>query len=142
MSVPLRAASPVYQDGSASGGRYSVINLAHYINYGRVEFRQPGMTLDKKKVGMWLKVINSIISMALNENHISRNMTVEDMPKTLIGLVTYLGIGPSLEKTLHDRIIHLSETYSGQREMRREVLFGSPCPTCSLTLICSCSELV
>ena len=126
MSVPLRAASPLYHDGSTSGGRYSVINLAHYITYGRVEFRQPGMTLDKQKVGMWLKVINAIVSMSLNENHVSRTMTLEDMPKTLVGFVTFLGIGPSLEKTLRDRIIHMSETYSGQRTMRREVLFGGP----------------
>ncbi len=135
MSVPLSAASPLYHDGSTSGGRYSVINLAHYITYGRVEFRQPGMTLDKKKVGMWLKVINSIISMALNENHVSRTMTLEDMPKTLLGFVTFLGIGASLEKTLRDRINHMAETYRGQREIRRHVL--NTCPTCYAGANCS-----
>lgn len=130
MSVPLRSARPVYQDGSASGGRYSVINLAHYITYGRIEFRQVGMTLDKKKVAMWLKVINSMVSMALNENHVSRTMTLEDMPKTLTGFVTFLGIGPSLEKTLRDRILHMAQTYRGQRAERYEILSIAFCGEC------------
>lgn len=116
----------LYNDGSTSMSRYSAINLKQYITYGRIEFRQPGMTLDKKKIGMWLKVINAMVSMALNENHVSRTMDLDTMPKTLTGFVQYLGIGISLQTTLFDRISHMADTYSGQRTMRREVLFGGP----------------
>ena len=97
----------VYSDGRASVGRMSAINLAQYITYGRIEFRQPGYTIDKANIGRWLKLINHMVSMGLNENHCSRSMTLSEMPVTVEGFATYLGLSDSVKESVRSRILTL-----------------------------------
>ena len=110
------------------GTRYSAVNLSNYILYGegvgRIEFRQPGYTLDAKKITLWLKIIGRIISMALNENHCSRAYDLYEMPQTVTGMTTYLGLGPALEARLRARIQDLYTNHSRNRVNRACVLDG------------------
>ena len=111
--------SEMYSDGRASTGRYSAINLNQYISYGRIEFRQPGYTLDKANIGRWLKLINHMVSMGLNENHCSRSMTLSEMPVNVEGFATYLGLSDSVKESVRSRIQTL---YNNHRVGRVERL--------------------
>ena len=109
------------------GTRYSAVNLSNYILYGasaggRIEFRQPGYTLSAKKIMLWLKIIRCIISMALNENHRSRNYELTEMPQTVTGMATYLGLGAALEARLRARIEELYRNHRSNRASRALVL--------------------
>jgi hypothetical protein len=110
----------VYSDGRASVGRMSAINLAQYITYGRIEFRQPGYTLDKVNIGRWLKLINHMVSMALQpQSHCSRSMTLSEMPVTVEGFATYLGLSDSMKESVRGRVLSL---YNNHRRGRVERL--------------------
>jgi len=109
----------LYTDGRTSTSRYSAINLNQYISYGRIEFRQPGYTLDKTNIGRWLKLINHMVSMALNENHCSRTMTLSEMPVTVEGFATFLGLSASMKESVRSRILTL---YTNHRRGRVERL--------------------
>jgi len=109
----------VYSDGRPSVGRMSAINLAQYITYGRIEFRQPGYTIDKNNIGRWLKLINHMVSMGLNENHCSRSMTLSEMPVTVEGFATYLGLSDSVKESVRGRVLNL---YNNHRRGRVERL--------------------
>ena len=109
----------LYADGRASTDRCSAINLNQYITYGRIEFRQPGYTLDKANIGRWLKLINHMVSMALNESHCSRNMVLGAMPVTVEGFATYLGLSASMKESVRGRVLSL---YNNHRRGRVERL--------------------
>ena len=112
----------VYSDGRASVGRMSAINLAQYITYGRIEFRQPGYTIDKANIGRWLKLLNHMVSMGLNENHCSRSMTLSEMPVTVEGFATYLGLSDSVKESVRGRILSLYNNHSRGRVERLALL--------------------
>lgn len=109
----------VYSDGRTSVGRMSAINLAQYITYGRIEFRQPGYTISKDNIGRWLKLINHMVSMGLNESHCSRSMTLSEMPVTVEGFATYLGLSESVKESVRSRVLTL---YNNHRVGRVERL--------------------
>jgi len=104
--------------------KFRAINHSKFIQYGVIEFRQPGYTLDKKKIKLWLKIINKLISMALNENHVSHTMSLEDMPKDITGFSTYLGLSNMVETMLRDRVQELHDNYRQGRDMRARILGG------------------
>lgn len=112
----------MYSDGTASVGRMSAINLQQYITYGRIEFRQPGYTLDKQNIARWLALINRMVSMGLNENHCSRSMDLDSMPVTLDGFADYLGLSVSQRENVRDRVLSLYRNHRVGREMRLSVL--------------------
>ena len=102
--------------------KMSAVNVRNFITRGVVEFRQPGYTLNKKVINLWIKVIQKIVAMALNENHVSHTMTVSDMPVTVTGLATYLGMNSSLEGKVRARIQHLADNYRVGRDARLAIL--------------------
>ena len=114
----------LYADGRASTGRYSAINLNQYITYGRIEFRQPGYTLDKANIGRWLKLINHMVSMALNESHCSRSMDLTSMPVTVEGFATYLGLSDSMKENVRGRVLSLYNNHRRGRVERLALLDG------------------
>ncbi len=117
----------VYLSGGRSqlhGGNRGCVNVSKFITYGCIEFRQPGYTLDKKKIQLWLKIINKIISAALNENHVSRSMSLSDMPQTIEGFSTYLGLSNMVETMLRDRVQQLHDNHQRGRPMREFILGG------------------
>ena len=112
----------MYGNGTASTGRYSAINLNQYVSYGRIEFRQPGYTIDKQNIARWLALINRMVSMGLNENHCSRSMTLNEMPVTVDGFADYLGLSVSQRENVRDRVLTLYNNHRVGREMRLSVL--------------------
>ena len=97
----------------------TAINIGQYIQYGRIEFRQPGFTLSKDKIGLWLAIINKMVSMMLNENHRSAGLVLEDQPVTVDSFATYLGLPLARREQLRARILEL---YNNHREGRVERL--------------------
>tara|TARA_R110002020_G_scaffold125585_1_gene282902 strand:- start:447 stop:1292 length:846 start_codon:yes stop_codon:yes gene_type:complete len=110
--------------GRLHGGNRGCVNVSKFITYGCIEFRQPGYTLDKKKIQLWLKIINKIISAALNENHVSRSMSLREMPRTIEGFSTYLGLSNMVETMLRARVQQLRDNHRRFRESRDAVLGG------------------
>ena len=124
-------AGEMYLDGQTSTSRYSAINLNQYITYGRIEFRQPGYTLDKANISRWLKLINHMVSMGLNENHCSRTMTLSEMPVTVEGFATYLGLSDSVKESVRSRVLSLYNNHRRGRIERLALLTDSvECISC------------
>ena len=115
---------PITIHRNSSPGKMNAVNLKKFIQYGIIEFRQPGYTLDKKKIKLWLKIINKLVSMALNENHVSRTMTLELMPQTITGFSTYLGLSNMVETMLRDRVQQLHDNHQRGRDDRARILGG------------------
>ena len=132
MSVGMMGAHFMDENGTEGCGRYTVLNLDSYITYGRVEFRQPGFTLDKQNLGRWLKIINSVVSMSLNENHCSRTMTLSEMPQTVDGFATYLGLSNAMRENVRARVLSLYNNHRRGRVERLAVLWDGtpPAATC------------
>jgi len=84
--------------------RYQAVNLTAWVLYGRVEFRQPGFTLNGNKVALWLKLANAMTSAAINENHKSHSLILNDMPQTIDGIVDYLNLGEPTRRALVKRV--------------------------------------
>ena len=113
---------PTTIDRNSAPSKMKAVNLKKFIQYGVIEFRQPGYTLDKKKIKLWLKIINKLISMALNENHVSHTMNLEDMPRDITGFSTYLGLSNMVETMLRDRVQQLHDNHQRGRDMRARIL--------------------
>jgi hypothetical protein len=90
--------------GSNFSDRYQAVNLTAWVLYGRVEFRQPGFTLNGNKVALWLKLANAMTSAAINENHKSHSLILNDMPQTIDGIVDYLNLGEPTRRALVKRV--------------------------------------
>jgi len=97
----------------------TAVNIGDYIRYGRIEFRQPGFTLSKDKIGLWLHIINKMVSMALNENHRSAGLHLHSQPVTVDSFSDYLGLPASRREQLRTRILEL---YNNHRQGRMERL--------------------
>ena len=115
---------PLTLSRTSGASKMRAVNVSKFIQYGIIEFRQPGYTLDKTKIKLWLKIINKLISMALNENHVSHTMELGHMPQTVEGFSTYLGLSNMVETMLRDRISQLARNHSVGRDARIAVLGG------------------
>ena len=111
----------LYSQGATST-KMAGVNFSSFISRGVVEFRQPGYTLNKKVIGLWIKVIQKVMSMALNENHVSRGIALTTMPMTVTGLATYLDMNSSLESKVRARVQLLADKYETGRSSRLAVL--------------------
>tara|TARA_R100000152_G_C6781997_1_gene217916 strand:+ start:7287 stop:8180 length:894 start_codon:yes stop_codon:yes gene_type:complete len=98
--------------------RYSAVNLQAFVNYGRVEFRQPGFTLNQKVIEMWLGLVDSICKAAVNENHRSYHVDVAEVPVTLPAMLEFLNVGTKVTKLATDRLDFCIEKYTQGRERR------------------------
>lgn len=103
-------------------GRTSSVNTTKYIMHGVVEFRQCGYTLSGKKIEQWIKIVNAIVSAAMNENHVSRDMILSDQAVTIEAMCNYLNIRNTTEDWMTARVTELATKYTGGRSNRLSVL--------------------
>lgn len=95
-------------------GKMSAVNTSKFIMYGIVEFRQLGVTLNGNKIEQWIRIMNAIISSAFNDNHSSVGKDLLQTPKTIQGMVWFLGI----RKATSDWMINRVEKLAGRRSER------------------------
>ena len=100
----------------------NMVNHSDFIMYGRVEFRQPGYTLEHEKMMGWLRMLNSVVSCAVNLDHPSYRKSLHEVPQTLQGFVDFLNPGVKAERWAHKRINELWHTFNNFREEREAVL--------------------
>ena len=62
----------------------NMVNHSDFIMYGRVEFRQPGYTLEHEKMMGWLRLLNSVVSCAVNLDHPSYRKSLHGVPQTCL----------------------------------------------------------
>lgn len=103
-------------------GRTSSVNTTKYIMKGVIEFRQPGFTLSGAKIEQWVKILNAIVSAAMNENHRSRNMELSQQPVTIQAMCNFLNIRNTTEDWMTERVTELATKYTGGRANRLSVL--------------------
>ena len=103
--------------------RCSAVNLQAFINYGRVEFRQPGFTLNQKVIEMWLGLVDSICKAAVNENHRSYHVDLAEVRCTLPAMLEFLNVGSKVSKLATDRLDFCIEKYT-QGRFNREAVRG------------------
>lgn len=121
--IPTQGTSTNGYCTSASGNsRTSSVNLRKYVMYGVIEFRQPGYTLNGNKIEQWIKILNAVLSASTNENHVSKDMVLEDQPQTVQGMCNYLNIRNTTEDYLTTRITSMATKYTGGRTNRLNVL--------------------
>tara|TARA_R110000824_G_scaffold41947_1_gene124201 strand:+ start:9229 stop:10086 length:858 start_codon:yes stop_codon:yes gene_type:complete len=103
-------------------GRTSSVNMVKYVMYGVVEFRQPGFTINGKKIEQWVKILNAVVSAATNENHVSRTMDLTSQPVTIESMCNYLNIRNTTEDWMVERVTEMATKYTGGRGNRLNVL--------------------
>ena len=118
-----------HQVEGGRGSRGGAVNLAYYITYGRIEFRQPGYTICKENIGRWLKILNAMVSMSLNENHCSHSMNLDTMPVTVDGMSDFLGLRDNVRQSIRARVLSLYRNHRGGRMKRLAVLERDTAPT-------------
>lgn len=101
--------------------RYSAVNMMAFINYGRVEFRQPGFTLNPMVIEMWMGLIDSVVKAAMNENHASYHADVQTFEKTLPAMLDFLNCGSKVSTLAVKRINFCISQYQMNRSFRIEV---------------------
>ena len=105
-----------------------VVNARTFVMTGKVEFRQPGYTLDWKNIEGWTMILQSIVSCAMNENHRShvkgwRNF-VEDLvrqPISIDNMLRFLNPGRIASRWAHDRLVSNIHKWSQGREQRVQI---------------------
>jgi hypothetical protein len=111
-------------------GKMSAIRVNSFVNYGLVEFRQPGHTLDIHNLTGWLKLTNSFISACMNDNKMTKDgrkamkVDLAQEPKTLESLLNLANPGSLTEDWAVGRVTRLMNNYTQNRENRRTVLGG------------------
>ena len=100
----------------------NMVNHHDFIMYGRVEFRQPGYTLEHKKMMGWLRMLNAVVSCAVNEQHISYRQSLHGVPQTLQGFVDFLNPGVKAERWASERINQMIRDFAGFRDEREAVM--------------------
>jgi hypothetical protein len=100
----------------------NMVNHSDFIMYGRVEFRQPGYTLEHEKMMGWLRLLNSVVSCAVNLDHPSYRKSLHGVPQTLQGFVDFLNPGVKAERWAHARIGALYATFENFQDERAAVL--------------------
>jgi len=104
------------------GNRQSAVNLTKWALRGCVEFRQFGYTTDIRNFRGWMKVLDSILSCAFNENHRSYGADLSQIPVTWAAMASFLNIGAAATRWGDDRISNLLVNYQNGRENRQSVL--------------------
>tara|TARA_R100001086_G_scaffold168110_1_gene91318 strand:- start:1618 stop:2553 length:936 start_codon:yes stop_codon:yes gene_type:complete len=110
--------------------KMSAIRVNSFVNYGIVEFRQPGHTLDIHNLTGWLKLTNSFISACMNDNKKTKDgrkamkVNLATEPKTLESLLNLTNPGSLTEDWAVGRVTRLMNNYTQNRENRRRVLGG------------------
>jgi len=102
--------------------RTAAVNLTKWALRGCVEFRQFGYTTDIRNFRGWMKVCDSILACAFNENHRSYGADLSQIPVTWDAMAEFLNIGAKATRWGDDRISHLLATYQNGRENRAAVL--------------------
>ena len=100
----------------------NMLNVELFIMTGRVEFRQPGFTLDANKIEGWSRLLNSVVSCAVNLDHRNYRVPCHNFPRTLEGMVEMLNPGVKANRWAETRIRSLIERYTGYRDERVAVL--------------------
>ena len=109
-------------------GKMSAIRINSFINYGIVEFRQPGHTLDIHNLTGWLKLTNGLVSACMNDNKMTKDgrkamkVNLATEPKTLEALLNLTNPGSITEDWAAGRIVRLANRYRQNRINRLEVL--------------------
>lgn len=75
-----------------------------------------------KKIEQWIKIVNAIVSAAMNENHVSRNMILSEQAVTIEAMCNYLNIRNTTEDWMTARVTELATKYTGGRSNRLSVL--------------------
>lgn len=117
-----------YCHGAFFDGKMSAVNISKFVMYGIVEFRQFGVTLNGNKIEQWIRIMNAIIAASFNNNHSSKNLVLADMPKTIAGMVNFLGLREATSAWMINRVESLMSGRSSHTRsyIRREsVLRGS-----------------
>ncbi len=102
--------------------RVSAVNLTKWATRGCVEFRQFGYTTDIKNFRGWMKVCDSILAVAFNENHRSYGADLSQVPVTWAAMASFLNIGAAATRWGDARISNLLVNYQNGRENRQSVL--------------------
>ena len=100
----------------------NMVNHSEFIMYGRVEFRQPGYTLEHEKMMGWLRMLNSVVSCAVNLDHPSYRKSLHGVPRTLEGFVDFLNPGVKAHRWAAKRINELMENFHDFRSEREAVM--------------------
>ena len=122
--------SPNYYCALPNDSKMSAIRVNSFVNYGLVEFRQPGHTLDIHNLTGWLKLTNSFISACMNDNKMTKDgrkamkVNLAEEPKTLESLLNLVNAGSLTEDWAVGRVTRLMNSYTQNRENRRTVLGG------------------
>ena len=116
--------------GNPYSGR-TAVNLSKFMLYGRVEFRQPGHTMNPKNMQGWLRLCNAVISAAMNDNHRNYEADLFSFPKTLQGLLDFLNPGVQTERWAEDRLTYLMERFTQNRDLRQAMLVRDACQRCA-----------
>ena len=109
-------------------GKMSAVRVNSFINYGIVEFRQPGHTLDIHNVTGWLKLTNAVVAACMNDNKMTKDgrkamkVNIGLEPKTLESLLNLLNVGSVTEDWAARRIKRLHDRYYQNRANRARVL--------------------
>ena len=105
--------------------RTSAVNLTAWALYGRVEFRQFGYTTDIRNFRGWLKICDSILSCAFNENHVSYGLNLRGLnpvPKTWESMANFLNIGTAQTAWGAKRISEMILKFRDGRSNRLDVM--------------------
>lgn len=102
-----------------------VVNARTFVLTGKVEFRQPGYTLEWKNIEGWTMILQSIVACAMNENHRSHvkgwRDFVEDLESQQISMdnmLRFLNPGRIASRWAHDRLVSNIHKWSNGREQR------------------------
>lgn len=104
--------------------RYTAVNMTSWILHGRVEFRQAGFTLNPDVIEMWLRIVDSVVKSAMNDNHKNWNADLSQFTPDLSGFVAYTNCGVKAERLLIKRLDFCISQYRVNRPMRMIVRNG------------------
>jgi len=107
--------------------RYQFLNLSNFVMRGCVEFRQPGFTLEAKKLKGWLRLGHAIIKVAMNEAHPSHGKALwdDETPRdSLKAMLDFLKPGVRTNRWAVERQNELITNYTHYRAKRQHGLRG------------------
>ena len=108
--------------------KMSAIRINSFINYGLVEFRQVGHTLDIHNITGWLRMTNALVAACMNDNKMTKDgqkamkVNLATQPKTLEGLLNLLNCGSVTEDWAWGRVQRLHDRYTQNRANRAAVM--------------------
>ena len=100
----------------------NMLSLHNFIMGGRIEFRQPGFTLDFKKILGWGRLLNSVLTCAINEQHSNFRVPASNFTPNLEGMVEMLNPGVRAARWADGRIRHMITTFTRFRDERMQAI--------------------